>query len=59
MLAREIGLTGEARIELAEMILRRDVPSWSNLRDEEVVRIADALEGYEKISHLLLDVGHQ
>lgn len=53
MLSAEIGLTREERHELATIILRRDVSTWGELNEIQFGRILDALEGYEKISHLL------
>lgn len=53
VLAKEIGLEREDRMELAKAILWRDITSWRQLDDEQVVRMLDALEGYEKIRWLL------
>lgn len=53
VLKREIGLTDEERYELATILLRRDITSYSQLTDEQVNRLLDAAEGYEKIKHLL------
>lgn len=52
-LADELALTRQDRIDLAEAILWRDVESWKHLNDEQISRLLDAMEGYEKISHLL------
>jgi len=49
----EIGLTDEERMELASYLLRRDITSWSQLDDDQVTRLLDALEGYELISKLI------
>lgn len=54
MVARELGLTREERMELASYILRRDIITWKKLSDERVLRLLDALEGYELIRDLLL-----
>jgi hypothetical protein len=51
--AREIGLTRDERIELAQYLLRRDITSWKQLTDEQVNRMLDCLEGFELITHLL------
>lgn len=51
--AKSIGLTREERIELAQYILRRDITSWKQLDETQVVRLLDALEGFELIVHLL------
>lgn len=53
MLCDEIGLRVEDRIELACVILRRDISGFHQLDDAQVLRLLDALEGYEKVSHLL------
>ncbi len=53
LLAMEIGLTRDDRIDLAQYILRRDITSWKDLTDEQVLRILDALEGYQLVHHLL------
>lgn len=53
MLAKDIGLSDEERHELATIILRRDITSWGQLNEAQLERLLDALEGYEKISHLL------
>jgi hypothetical protein len=52
VLAREIGLKDEERWSLAEMILRRDITSWSQLDDAQVRRMLDALEGYQLITEI-------
>jgi hypothetical protein len=49
----EIGLTRDERVELARVILWRDIESWAGLTDEQVGRLLDAMEGFEKIVHLL------
>lgn len=53
MLAKEIGLSDEDRRDLASMLLRRTVSSWKQLDEDQYIRILDALEGYELISHLV------
>lgn len=53
VLAKEIGLEREERMELAKAILWRDITSWRQLDDDQVRRMLDALEGYEKIRWLL------
>ena len=52
-MAKRIGIDREDRIGLAEMILRRDVPSWKALSEEELTRVLDALEGYVLIAHVV------
>lgn len=53
MLAKQLGLTREERLQLTEVLLWRDVPSWGSLSDAEVQRVLDAIEGYALISHAL------
>lgn len=53
VLAREIGLTRDERLALAEILLRRDIQSWKDLDDDQVVRCLDALEGFQLIEALL------
>ena len=53
LMADEIGLTRNERIELAQILLRRDITSWKNLTDEQVLRLADALEGFQLVTTLL------
>lgn len=49
------GLTRQDRLELAEMLLRKDVETWSTLDETELFRLLDALEGYGLITHLMQD----
>lgn len=42
----------EDRIALAQMILRRDITSWTELDEAQMTRMLDALEGYGLICHL-------
>lgn len=53
LLKREIGLTDAERMELACIILRRDITSYAQLDDAQVDRLLDAAEGYEKIKTLI------
>lgn len=53
LLAGEIGLTHDNLLDLATIMLRRDIISLTHLDDAQVSRMLDALEGYEKISFLL------
>lgn len=46
-------LSRTERIDLSEIILRRDVPSWSTLSVDELGRLLDAFEGHALIQHLL------
>lgn len=46
VLADEIGLVRDERIEIAQYLLRRDITSWSQLDEAQVARMLDALEGF-------------
>jgi hypothetical protein len=50
--AKEIGLTDDERIDLAQMVLRRDITSWGQLDETQVCRLLDCIEGYQLISEL-------
>ena len=50
--ADEIGLDRDERIAIAEMLLRRDFTSWSQLDEGQVDRMLDALEGFQLIVEL-------
>ena len=52
-LARHIGLSRDERMELARVLLWRDVTSWKTLDEGQVNRMLDALEGWEKVDWLL------
>lgn len=52
--ARSLGMTDQERIDLAEVILRRDVESWKDFTTQEAGRLIDAFEGFEKITWMLL-----
>lgn len=54
MEAKRIGLCREDRIDLARMILRRDVTSWTELNEEQTTRMLDALEGFVLINWILV-----
>lgn len=41
-------------MELARLILWRDITSWSDLDDDQVYRLLDCFEGYIAIAHTLL-----
>lgn len=51
-LARSIGLDDDERLEFAEMVLKRDVNTWSTLTTDEMRKLADYLHGYELVSAL-------
>lgn len=48
----EVGLSTEGRLALAEMLLRHDISSFKELSDEQVIRLLDAIEGFQLISEL-------
>lgn len=50
--AKEI-FTREERLEWASYQLRRDLSSFDELTDDEVLRLLDAIEGWHLISTLL------
>lgn len=52
-LAADLGLDRDDRIELARVLLWRDITSWGQLSDSQVARILDALEGFTLVAHLL------
>lgn len=52
-LASEMRLTREERIDLAEMLLKRDVGSWTALDEDETRRLVDALQGFAYIHFLM------
>jgi hypothetical protein len=51
--SKQLGLTTNERIELAEMLLRRDIKSWKDLDDGQVDRMLDAIEGALLVTYLL------
>lgn len=53
MLAKHLGLSHDERIELTQYLLRRDITSWEHLTDDQVVRLLDAVEGYQLINDLM------
>lgn len=52
LLAQQLNLTREERLQLSEVLLWRDVSSWSELNDDEIGRLLDAFEGYALLTHL-------
>lgn len=48
-------LTREDRIDLAEYLLRRDIRSWKELTEAQLLRILDAFEGHRLINQMILD----
>jgi hypothetical protein len=53
MTARDIGLSRDQRLELAEYVLRRDIATWKNLSDEQVTVLLNGLECYLLVTFLL------
>lgn len=53
-LAKELDLTREERMTLAEYVLRCDITSWGQLSDSQMCRLLDAMEGYAYVSSLLM-----
>ena len=53
VLAKEIGLTTDERIEWTQYLLRRDITSWVGLPDDQVSRLLDGLESYQLLTCLL------
>lgn len=53
MLAAELSLTRDERIALATYLLRRDITSWSQLDEAQILRLLDALEGSQLVMELL------
>ena len=51
--AKTFGMSRDERIELSEILLRRDIKSWDELSPEQVSRLLDAFEGAALIMHLL------
>lgn len=51
-LCDEAGLDRQDRLDLAEIMLNRDVPTFTDLSEDEVGRLLDALRGWAYICHL-------
>lgn len=51
--ARRAGLNRSERLEIAEMLLKRDVTSFDALEIDELRRMCDAFEGHWFVSVLL------
>lgn len=51
MRAKEI-MTRDERLEWATYQLRRDLSSFEQLTDDEVLRLLDGIEGWHLINHL-------
>lgn len=57
--AAQCALSRQDRIDLAEVILRRDVTTWSSLTVGEARRLIDAMEGFAYIAHLQAEQGRK
>lgn len=53
LICDEVGLTDDERKELACYLLRRDITSFSQLDEDQVLRMLDAVEGYQLITELM------
>lgn len=53
MLAKRLGMGRQDRLAFAEVLLWKDVSSWSELDDIEVGRLLDAFEGYALVKVFL------
>jgi len=51
--AAKFGLRRDERIELAEMILRRDIMSWSDLDERQIDQLLDAFEAAAFVFYLI------
>jgi hypothetical protein len=49
LLCDELDLNRVERLEIARYLLRRDVTSFKNLDDTQVLRMLDALEGFQLV----------
>jgi len=52
-LCDQLTFTRDERIELAQYLLRRDITSYSQLSEEQVCRLLDALDGFHLVVQLL------
>lgn len=51
--AKEINLTRSQRIELSNLVLPFDHASWSEIADEDLARVVDAMCGYVFITYVI------
>lgn len=59
ILAKGCGLSRDDRLDLAHVILGREVESWSELSLGEAKRLTDALEGFAFVVHLQAEQGRR
>jgi hypothetical protein len=57
--ARRYELDRDDRLQLAQVLLWRDITSWKDLTEEQLTRILDCMEGYALINHLRWQKGHR
>ncbi|MBT8241664.1 MAG: hypothetical protein KJN63_10595 [Acidimicrobiia bacterium] len=57
LLATEIGMTRDERIDLACYLLRRDITTWKTLDEDQVCRLLDAIEGWALIEEMIRQRG--
>lgn len=51
-LANSCAMSRDDRLELAEVLLRRDITSWNDLTNREAQLLAAGMEGFAYICHL-------
>ncbi len=53
MYADSYGMTRDERISLSEIVLRRDITSWTQLSEAQLGRMLDVFEGHALVAHML------
>lgn len=51
--AGALEMTRDERIEFAQFALRRDITSWKQLTDDQVLRLLDHFEGHHLLNELI------
>ena len=51
-LANEVQLNRQDRLDLAELVLDRDIESWSDLTYDEALKLLTSMNGYLWVRHL-------
>lgn len=59
VLAKACALSREERLDLAYVLLGRELKSWNELTLREAQRISDALEGFAYVAHLQAEQGRR
>ena len=54
VLAGHLGLSRDERLEIASVILNRDVTTWKGLTPADSMRLLDAFEGHIYLAYLTL-----